>query len=462
MLAIATALFVITLTFLRQSLSQALWLAFVATAILTKGKTYEITLIPKDMVPNAVFDVNVILPFYIADAILIGLIIQLWRIKKWQSGLTNKKLIIPALLFVLFIANTIWLSWQHLYGEVIMLSVVQLIPLLTIIVLPSYLFYTAKDTTQAKINHRISIYTATQAILGLLVFVQICWAITQYWLQGPMGVYVEGKLPGFEYGIATFEDLGLFRATGWFVDPALLGTFLFCGLIAIGQHSLKKQDSHYSWLWVWFLGLCMTGILLTLNRILITCAVIYLIFWLYYARKTAVIKITRSVILIMAILVLASIPIINARFKNLATSFKPYGSGWYRVEQALYVGRMVSLHPFGVGLGLSQLYLANSFPGEKMTIDPAHPHNIWLQLLAETGLMGALLYIVFIASIYRDWISRKARLSPLGAAGLAYLYSAQFYPIFINQSELLRYCFIFFGCYLAELNHENQHSTFTS
>jgi len=157
--------------------------------------------------------------------------------------------------------------------------------------------------------------------------------------------------------------------------------------------------------------------------------------------------------------VLLFLPMLSSRFSTLGTGLQPYSSGWYRIEQALYVGRIFAAHPFGVGLGLSPLYFATSFQGERPTFDPSYPHNLWLQLLAETGGIGMLLYGLFVASIYRPWLSGKFQLTPFGAGALAYLYCAQFYPIFLNQSELLRVCFIAFGCYLAELQLQFKSST---
>lgn len=449
-LAIATGIYILVIALIRRSLSQALWLGFIATAILTKGKTYVVTLIPKDQALNAVFDVNTILPLYVADAILIGLLLQLWRIKRWQQGTTNSALRMPLILLLLFFGNAAWLSWSHLYGEVIFLSLTQLIPLFFILALPSYLFSAHSLHKNHQTKTSSSLLTATYAMLALVVVTQIGWALAQYAQQAPFNNYIEGKLPGIEYGISTMEDHSLFRATGWFVDPALLGSFLFSALVATGTFFLQRKNESQSWLLTLMLMFILLGIIVTLNRILIVSSIIYCFLWWLHAHHQMSLKTSRLITLIAIVGAFLIAPIIVSRFSTITTGFQPYGSGWYRIEQAIYTWRIFTTHPFGVGLGMSPLYFATSFQGERPTFDPAYPHNIWLQLLAETGSIGMLAYGLFVISIYRPWLAGKAPLTPLGAAALAYLYCAQFYPIFINQSELLKFCFIAFGCYLAE------------
>lgn len=450
-LALATCGYIMATALIRNSLSEALWLSLVATSILTKGKTYIITLIPKDQALNAVFDVNTIVPLYVADAILIALVLQLWRIKLWQRGNTNKHLRMPLVMLFLFLCNTIWLTWNHVYGEVILASVLQLIPLFFLLAIPSYLFSTKSQIVQLTTKKQSDLKTATYAMFLVVVLFQVGWSLAQYIQQAPFGTYIEGKLPGIEHGISTMEDHSLFRATGWFVDPALLGSFLFSALVGISVFYFRLKHPLQLLLTLFGIAVLFVSLTTTLNRILIFSSIVYCLIWWNSAKRQLSLKYVRLVPVLVLVGALVISPLIISRFSTITSSFQPYGSGWYRIEQALYVWRIFTVHPFGVGLGLSPLYFAASFPGEIPTFDPSYPHNIWLQLLAETGGSGMILYALFIFGVYRLWLTGNAKISPFGAAGLAYLYCAQFYPIFINQNELLKLCFIVFGCYLTEI-----------
>jgi O-antigen ligase len=109
----------------------------------------------------------------------------------------------------------------------------------------------------------------------------------------------------------------------------------------------------------------------------------------------------------------------------------------------------------GVGLNLSPYYLATSFTQNNYFFDPAHPHNIIIQLLAESGLLGTTLFIIFVYLIYRPYIfGKNKKQSEFFFGSLIFLICAQIYPIFINHMEIVSYLFLYLG-FASYYNHHN-------
>lgn len=90
--------------------------------------------------------------------------------------------------------------------------------------------------------------------------------------------------------------------------------------------------------------------------------------------------------------------------------FSKEGSDTYRLELIRLALRLTSKVPvFGVGLNLSPYYLATSFPQENNFIDPAHPHNLLIQALTETGVVGLAIFSLCIYLIARPVILNRKK-----------------------------------------------------
>lgn len=425
----------------RKSLTQALWITFVATALISKGKSYTLTMVPLSELTHGFFDVNYIFPFYMHQGILLLLVVQLIRRGQWFLQ-SQRHLLVPATIWlVLFQLNLIWQSLFQTYSLVILLSAVQFFQLIIVFALPTILQPVFPSTS--------NLFRTTMLILTITFMFQIGWAFLQIAHQGPTGHFIETKLPNINFGVVTSEDSSTLRTTGWFADPALLGTFLIC-IITMRLWHLKdvanQQNKYNVAIEMLLIFFGFIGVATSMNRILIILSLFFVFYGLHLLQKNNTYQKMRLVALVMitCVLILMS-PILANRFKSIVTSFNEYGSGRYRYEQFIYSLRISAVRPEGVGINLSPLALATGFSNESRSIDAAHAHNLILQLLVEVGVVGLAFFSLFILTIFKPFILRREPFNQFAAAALAYLVCAQFYPIFINQSELLVYLFIFLG-----------------
>jgi O-antigen ligase len=159
--------------------------------------------------------------------------------------------------------------------------------------------------------------------------------------------------------------------------------------------------------------------------------------------QTSVSRIVVSLVLVGAVagagLFLADKGYISAFWNSSARSLWDYAIDVYLGPRLAYVTAALTafqLHPLtGVGLGASGFYMYNNMPDWSLTGIPEiarqlsslsnlypNPKNLYVRLLAETGLPGFILYVSFLFTALAYAFSnlrRKTRvLQFLGAAGL--------------------------------------------
>jgi O-antigen ligase len=123
------------------------------------------------------------------------------------------------------------------------------------------------------------------------------------------------------------------------------------------------------------------------------------------------------------------------RLSNPTSYFLQLGAGT-RFALAVAAWGIFSSHPWlGVGLGQSGFYIFDHLPGwafdriVEMTqmLTPGswtfpNPKNLWIRLLAETGIPGTLLFVVFMLIVLAGALALMARKDRfarfLGTAGL--------------------------------------------
>lgn len=467
-LLVVTTLYTLGVFWLTKQWWLTFWFLLLVTLPLAKGKALVFTIIPKaDLVErHAVFDLNYILSFYVAD---IFLLMSYWMILRQPFAKLRK--IGPALQklrwlgwsFLVFLAIAIWPHRDSNLFEIVWLSGLQLIKAVSLFLLPTLL--STQFMPQKKTHSAFSepfIHLTQFALLGSLFF-QTVISLLQFLNGGPLGLYFEAILPlgndGQPAAISTMENADILRTTGSFFDPSLLGTVMFSLLLWLWYQRPTIQP-----LWLKWLGLAAASltIIFTSNRLLMLTL---LLWWSYQAanffRTMDLAQITNwlkksgwwFVGLGFGLAILIA-PYAWNRFTSLQSLFSQFGSGTYRIELALYSVRLAIGQPWGVGLNLSPYYLATEFNQETVSFDPAPPHNLLFQLLAETGFFGLAIAVWLIYLIYRPISQSKAqpfiKLTGFGVAGLAFLYCAQFYPVFLNQIETFSWLMLFLGLYWVE------------
>ncbi len=130
------------------------------------------------------------------------------------------------------------------------------------------------------------------------------------------------------------------------------------------------------------------------------------------------------------------------RLSTFNTLFSPDGSGTYRLQMYQYSLKLMERHPYGLGLSLTPLAYATEFPYEVFIFDPAQPHNLFLQIAIESGLIGLVFFIGFLyLALRKNFQTRNS----FFWASVLYLVAAQIYPIYFQHKELVSFLFIYLG-----------------
>lgn len=261
----------------------------------------------------------------------------------------------------------------------------------------------------AKVNIRH--YNQSLKLIKLLAVIYACSAIFQYLYTD---IYLSHVLPLFSTGVqpTILQLLSNNSYSGFTNQTAHIAGYIVNGIGIIIFSNWKKKLSRLVLPTV-FLFLLVTGLLLTAKRAHLIFMIISIIITLIFSINNKaffkkVIKITMALftVLFLAFLLFTTVkfsedsPIIT--FVNeLETTIKGIVTG-----KDVYSGRIIlysnSLELFKekpiIGIGWREfkkhsLGLINSDVG-------SHPHNIYLQLLTEFGIIGFILFIIPVIYLY--------------------------------------------------------------
>lgn len=428
-----------------------------------KGKGIDILLLDKKFVlKNAIFNIDYLFPIYISSFYLTLFYLYHIRNKIFTKSKKikisrNNKIVIS--LFLLFTASTTFNSVFSVFELPIFLSSLQLLILLCILFIPFILYKSNK-----KLNDFYMIISSSTLF-------QSAWLILQTINKGHLNRDIEVFLNADKLSIRSTENSDLMRLPGTFFESSILGTFLLTNLsillfVLLNQ---KVKDKKKRKVITFTIIVSFFAILLTGSRAIY---LIFLILVLVLAQAKQLLtkekikglfSFIKSNKLIIPFLIGGTIFVSPYLINRLGSSnqlFSSEGSGTYRIQLTQYALRLTEKKPLlGVGLNLSPYYLATSFPHEDYFFDPAHPHNLIVQLLAETGLIGTILFSLFIYFIFRPLLKNKFKsLNEFSLASIIFFLCAQIYPIFINQMEIISYFFLYLGfaAYNNQLNEINK------
>ncbi|MCB9813404.1 MAG: O-antigen ligase family protein [Pseudomonadales bacterium] len=356
----------------------------------------------------------------------------------------ENKLVIS--IFLLFIITSCAGSISNIFEIPIFLSSMQLVILLLIFFIPFVL-----RTFYMKLND-------FYMVIANSTLFQSIWLTLQTLNNGHLNRDIEVFLFSSKISIQSSENSNLLRLPGTFYESSILGTFLITNISILILYLINNNKIQMRKKTMIFLSIAMgtIAIILTGSRAIYLISFLILIILLKTKHCLSKDKIKALILSIKKIKLI--IPIIFAilfvwpyfinRISSANQVFSKEGSGSYRIQLSEYALKLTDKKPlFGVGLNLSEFYLATSFPGEDYFFDAAYPHNIIIQILAETGLVGITLFIYFIYLIlFRPTIKRNLNnFNEFHLASIVFLMCAQFYPIFINHMEIISYLFLYLG-----------------
>lgn len=436
---VVTILFFLALYILLKDLRQAMFLTFIASLPLAKGKTFDVILIPRDQIPViGLFDVGYYFPLYPSLVFLLGTLYVIFRRKIYFIMSSHVHHVIGGFVAFLFMGSIAILYSP--FPSVVGLSVVQLILMGCIFVLPHWL------RLRKSITRRIS------HILAAFVAFESGWVIGQALHGGPLGKYIEAILPLNRTGILSTEDTGFMRFNGTFFEPSIMGTFMlmhifYFGMLLIQKIYLTRTERNIYIMAVLsaLISIVFTGSRGIYGLFVVLLFVVFKTNFGSFMKTIAKLPFLRLIMVIILALVLVLSPYVVKRLQTIPALFSGEGSRTYRLQLNTFAFRLAMTHTFGVGLNLSPYYFAVGFPQER-TNDPAHPHNIFFQILAETGLPGLIAFLVFVWLLYRQYFMKpNGQSAPYFIASVVFLLAAQFYPIFISQPEILSFFFLHAG-----------------
>ena len=410
------------------------------TTLLTRKEIYGFSL----------FDVKYFFPVYLSDVFLL-LIYQNYLSKGFTVYKKVSKLTISYKLafvsFVTFIIFTAVRSIDHEFGDLIILSSIVLIKFLLIFFVVTLINFRKH---KEKINQLIAASTLFQAIL----------IIVEQFRGGNLAIFIEKTLPGMETGTASAEAGDILRANGTFNEPNIAAVFLLINVciilpLAFRKILLRKQISSYLYLAVSLISLL--AIIFTGSRsiYLLTCFVLGYYFLRYKKEITKIALFCwgkLSVKIAMALTIIVSFSYLFSRISSIPDVFNDKGSLSYRSELNRYVLLLSQRSILGIGLDMTPYYIAKNFKtmdSSPVIFDQAPAHNIFVQIITETGIFGLISFILFIYFALKDIIVINRPVNSFAVASIVYLFAAQFHPIFTSHPEI----FSFFILYLSIANN---------
>lgn len=238
-----------------------------------------------------------------------------------------------------------------------------------------------------------------RAIVFILAF-SFAEQILQYAIGFDLSGYISTIIPAGEGEISSIDDdkfgitgILFYRSSALSGDPSQAGlTFLFGYILADKQSEALGLKHKTRWKLVFFLG-----ILITYSASIILTYVIYLLYKFFKDLSIKKIAITAVVILVIAFLAITYIQEGTVLYAILEYRFNPAGTASGHASLNKQVLDMSFSSPFGIGFNLLSIYAPEIYSA----------HNSLLQVLVETGVLGVLFVLAWVAYVY--FIARYKR-----------------------------------------------------
>jgi O-Antigen ligase len=278
-------------------------------------------------------------------------------------------------------------------------------------------------------------------------------ALLQFFFQKSLGLKCIGEcdLKNYTYPMAhafrfifdtRTEHHALIRASGTFPHPNIFGGFLFCALLNTFYLFFTQRKKK--------LLLCgiliqIPALLLSFSRsALIACVCSTLLYFILSARnpdqRKSVWQLSLALTFLGAVCLIFFYPQVSARGGILNYNRIAQGADSERlIYQNIALG-MIKEHPLlGVGMNNFQIASPPFFP-EGRTF-PSRVHNIYLLIAAETGLIGAAFFLLFLFSLLKKVrcaiASREGVLLLSLFMGLLFIGGCDFYLLCTPHGQIL-------------------------
>ncbi len=302
--------------------------------------------------------------------------------------------------------------------------------------------------------------------------------ISQYFLQGSLGLKCLGEvnISGFHFPMeggyrwiidqwiaGTTQGTVLCRCSGTFTHPNILGGFIFASLVTTYYLIVVEDCKAIRRLLYGAIFIQIFTLSITFSRAAIIATAIGSCIWLgvsigKFVGKEKWKNLFSDILAIRRFLVIAMVMISTLICLSLFYNQFFYRGGIVNYnevtsnadqERIIYQNiawEMFKDHPIiGGGFNNYQILSRDYAPENNSSVLFAKVHNIYLLILAETGLMGATAFLLFLISLFRRVLKRsedemtRAALSIF--AGFLFIGLCDFYFLHTHHGKCLFFLF---------------------
>lgn len=445
---------------MRKFLVSAIFLVTLAFAIPIEHKYdklfrfYSLSLVPQGLEISPQFDKKIY--FYATDLIaLILLTLGLF----WYRIPVHK-----------FFKNPLWLIFLCAASSIIAspfihypVAYIRLLQLATPLILVSFLIHAYTPEEKEKITQMIWMALVAAAVI------QSCIAIAQYIHQAPIGLRLLGESSSIQTVKMSdgtrwiFDRLthwrspicAIMRASGTFGHCNVLGGFLAVSILA--TYGLIVQAKKGRFLWALTLPLQFFALSLTYSRAALYAWAIGTVIW--FVQKW-----DRLIAITMVCTVLLSAGILSHQYLQrggiVSSTAVSKASDAIRIFHQKMAFKIIQKKPLlGLGFGQFTERAQTFFPPETNPyVRATAPHNIFLFLACETGLISLAAFLYFIASALFCWYRTRPTTETITLSSmfiaLLFIGCCDFYPLLFQQGKLLFFTTV--GLFAAHLQSSKQ------
>lgn len=280
----------------------------------------------------------------------------------------------------------------------------------------------------------------TKILISLILF-QTILAGVQFLLQRPVGQVAESIITNNPYGLATIEDTNLFRLSGTFAHPNYLASFLLITIPFLFLYKTKNFTLNFLKLFpvliLFFTYSRASWIIFIIIAILMFAKSILSFNKIYFSKQQIVIFLG---VILLSFTLLS--PYISKRLQSFSLAFEQRGSFDVRLSTYQEALSIIQQYPlFGVGLYRSiEQYAYNPITDTFGNIKASRAlgiHNTFLEIAAETGIPGLILFTLFLVFVFKHYFHLKSKSNFQKAAfyGLISLIGMSMFNPFFHSSQ---------------------------
>lgn len=401
---------------------------------------YSLTLIPEGLEVSRAYEKKIY--FYVSDLISVSLLfIGLFWYRIPARKLFSNPLWVVFLLALASIADSPFFNYPIAY--------LRLLQLLTPFALFSFISTAFSDEEKTRITRTILLTLVTAGLFQALI------AIAQYFHQAPIGLRILGEtnqstIFSIKDGSRWLIDQLLHRPSDTTIIHRASGTLphanVFGGLMLVSLLSTYALISRQkNWFLILSIPIQLFAMSLSYSRSALFAWGIATLIW--FALNGLKPKRHQTIALVLAISFALTATLLYNQYSSRggivsSTSLSKNSDDIRKIHQRLALQIIKDYPLFGLGFSQFSERTQNYFsPDSKAYIRATAPHNMFLFLACETGLISAASLIFFIFFLLSSFLRSPFSVESVTFAslliGFLFIGFCDFYPILFQQGKLI-------------------------